>query len=114
MYLRQEARARALQRLERHGARDVRGPREPVRPDEAERPHCGHELRPVDERQPLLRLEHGRLEPDLDERVAAGEALPVDPGLALADERQRQVCERREVAARADRTSTRDMWDETS
>ena len=60
----EEARSRALQRLEGQRARDVRRRREPARPNESERAHRSHELRAVDQRQPFLRGELDRLEPD--------------------------------------------------
>ena len=68
----------------------------------------GHELRAVDQRQALLRLQPDRLEPGARERLAARQPLAVEPRLALADERQREVRERREVAGRADRAARRD------
>ena len=106
--LREEARPRALQRLERERAGDVGGLREPARAHEAERAERGHELRAVDEREALLRLQRHRLEPDRGERLARREAArPSTERLALADERQREMRERREVAARADRAAAR-------
>ena len=107
--LRQEARARALQRLERERARDVGDLGEPPRPHEPERAERGHELRAVDEREPLLRLEPIGSSPTRASASRAGQELAVDPRLALADERQREVRERREVAARADRAAARDV-----
>ena len=110
MNLRQEARARALQRLERERAGDVGGLRETLRARiEPERAERGHELRPVDEREPFLRLQPHRLEPDRLERRRPGQPPPVDPGLALADQRQREMGERREVAAGADRAPARNV-----
>ena len=53
--LRQEARARAVERLDGHRTGDVGRDLEPARTHEAERAHGCHELRAVDERQPLLR-----------------------------------------------------------
>ena len=73
----------------------------------AERAERGHELRAVDEREALLRLQAHRLEPDRRERLAARAAGAVDRRLALADQRQREVRERREIAARADRAAAR-------
>ena len=46
--------------------------------------------------------------PGRRERVRARQQLAVEPRLALADQRQREVRERREVAARADRAAARD------
>ena len=46
------------------------------------------------------------------ERLGARQPLPADARLALADERQGQVGERREVAARADRAARRHERDD--
>ena len=105
--LRQERVARALQRLERESARAVGCPREPARPDERERALRSHELRAVDQRQALLGDQPHRLEPGAPQRVAAGQQLALVPRLALADERQRQVRERREIARGSDRPARR-------
>ena len=75
----------------------------------AERGHRRHELGPVDQRQALLRLQpHRRRARPRASASAPGSALAADPRLALADERQRQVCERGEVTARPDRARGRD------
>src|SRR5581483_7349542 len=66
-----------------------------------------HELRPVDEREPLLRLERHGLEAGPHERLAAGQPLACEPRLSLADERQREMRERREVAGGSDRAAAR-------
>ena len=73
--LRQERRPRALERLDRESARDVRGRREPPRPHEPEREGRRHELRAVDEGEPLLRRQPHGLETDPCERVRAGQPL---------------------------------------
>ena len=99
--------ARSLQRLERHRAREIGRLREPPGANEPERADRGHELRPVDQREPLLRLQPHRLETDSLERDAAGQELALEPRLPLADERQREMRERCEVAARADRAAAR-------
>ena len=104
---RNEARPRALKRLDRERARDVGGLREPARAHDAERAERRHELRAVDQREALLRLEPDRCEADRGECFAPGHARAVGPRLALADERKREVRERREVAAGADRTAAR-------
>ena len=87
MDLRQERVARSLERLERQRAREIRGSRQPARPHEPERKERGHELGPVDQRQPFLRLEPGRLEPDARKRLEPGQPLAVEERLPLADER---------------------------
>ena len=67
-----------------------------------QRPERAHQLRAVEERQPLLRLERQRLEAGLPQRDQRRHHLPVELHLAAPDERQREVRERREVAGRAD------------
>ena len=52
-------------------------------------------------------MQHDRLEADRSERVAAAQQAAVDPGIALADEGQREVCERGEITAGAHRASAR-------
>src|SRR5207247_10202797 len=58
-----------------------------------------------------LGLEGRGLESCSGECVSAGEQLTLVPRLTLADERQREVCEWREVAARADRPATGHSWE---
>jgi histidine ammonia-lyase len=71
----EEARARSLQRFERLRTGEVGRRGESPRADEPERRHRSHELRAVDQRQPLLRGELHRLETDTRECVPAREAL---------------------------------------
>ena len=75
-----------------------------------ERAERGHVLRAVDEREPLLRLEHDRARgPPRASASAPGMHLTVAKlRLALADQREREVRERREIAGRADRALRRD------
>ena len=107
--LRHEARPGALQCLERQRARDVRNLGEPARSHETQRTERSHELRPVDEGEPFLRLEVHRREADGRECLAAVHVLAVDACLALADERKREVGQRRQIPARADRAAARDV-----
>src|SRR5690349_8508371 len=107
MNLRKERGTRALQRLERERAREIGGLREPTGAHEAEREERGHELRPVDERQALFRLEPDRLEPDSRERLESRQTLAVDERLTFAYEREREMGERGEIARRSDRAATR-------
>ncbi len=88
-------------------AGDVRGPRQPSRPHEPEREHRRHELGAVDEREPFLRLQLHGLETHPRERVRSGQPLAVEPRLSFADERQREMRQRREVARGADRATAR-------
>ena len=74
----EEARARALQGLEDHRAGDVRRVGEAATADERQGSRRRHELRAVDEREPLLRLERDGLEPRARERLGAGELLALE------------------------------------
>ena len=58
---------------------------------------------PLTSERPSLLARRIGSSPTRAERVAAGEPLALDDRLALADERQREVGERGEVAARPDR-----------
>jgi hypothetical protein len=98
-----------LQRLERLGARDVGRAREPPGPHEGEGCHRRHELRPVDECEPLLDREARGLEPRDGERLGPREEPAGDGRLALADERQREMRQRREITACPDRAAGRDV-----
>ena len=88
--------------------------RQPLRPHETERAERRHELRAVHEREAFLRLQPDRLEPDRVERGGAGQQPAVDPGLALADQRQGEVGERGKVAARAHRAAARDVREDAA
>src|SRR6185312_16475545 len=94
--------ARALERLEREGARAVGGPHEPPGAHQCERALGRHELRAVDQRQPFLRAQPDWLEPRPRQRLRTRDPLAVEPRLALADEWKREVRERRKVAGGAD------------
>ena len=107
--LRQEAVTRALERLDRERAGDVGGLREPLGPDEPERGEGAHELRPVHEREAFLRLQAKRLEARARERLGAREKLAVKHCPSFADERQREMRQRSEVAAGADRAAARHL-----
>jgi hypothetical protein len=84
------------------GAGDVRGACQAPAAHEAERRHGRHELRPVHQREALLRRQPHRLQADHRERLRTRKELPVHRGLAFADEWQRQMGQRCEVAAGAD------------
>ena len=104
-----EARPRALQRLERERAREVGRPREPPRTHEPERAIAAMNCVPLMSERPSFAASRIGSSPTRRERVGARQQLAVDPRLALADERQREVRERREIAARADRAARRDV-----
>src|SRR3954451_14219314 len=105
MNLREERRARALQRLERQGACAVGGSRQALRPHQGERSLGRHELGAVDQRKAFLGKEAHRLEGAAAERLGTVEGLALDDGLALTYQGQRQVRERREVPGRTDRAA---------
>ena len=94
-----EGTARPLERLEAHGAGDVGHRAQALRVEEGERAGPGHELRPVDQRQPLLRLQANRREPGSVQRRRARETTAVDERLALTDERKREMGQRSQVAS---------------
>ena len=96
------------QRLDRLRRGDRRGPGQAIRVGEQERPERAHQLRPVEERQALLRLEREWLDPGLTERNQRRLHLAAHLHLAAPDERQREVRERREVAGRPDASLRRD------
>ncbi len=103
--LRQKRSARSLERLDRERTGDVGCPGQASRPYEAESERRSHELGAVDERQPFLRLELNGLELGPRERVRSREPLAVEPRLSLADEREREMGERREIARRSHRAA---------
>ena len=92
----------AEQRLDGHRRGDRRGPEQPLRVRGDQRAERAHQLRPVEQRQALLRPERERLETGVAQGVRRRHDPPVDLDLAPPDERQREVGERREVARRAD------------
>ena len=102
---------RPAQPVDRQRGGDVGGAREPLGAGDRQRRDRGRRLRAVDERQPFLRRRastgdkpggaRARRAPAQQRRVVA------DRGVPLADEHERQVRERREVAARADRPAAR-------
>ena len=93
--------------LERHRADHVGGGGEPFGAQHAQRRDAGHHLRAVDQREAFLRAERDRLEPGALERDGARQTLAAIERLALADQRERHVRERREIAAGADRALAR-------
>ena len=66
---------------------------------------CRGRLRAVDESKAFFRRQRERRESGACERCRAGLAPIVMPGLAFADEHERQVREWREIAARANRSA---------
>ena len=95
---------RSAQRVNRQRRRDVRDARQARRPEHREREKRRARLRAVDEGEAFLRRERYRPQTGLGERVGAGASVE---RVAFADEHQRQVRERGEVAAGADRSARR-------
>ena len=94
--------------LSRHRADDVRGGREHLGVVQREAADRGHHLRSIDQRHALFRRELDRLEPGRLERLRSRAALPFGHRFAFADQHQRGVRERGEVAGRSDAPVSRD------
>jgi hypothetical protein len=94
----------AQQALDGHRGGDVGGREQVVQVGQGEDQHPQHAVGAVDERQALLGLEGQRRDAGLAEGLGgrAGDAVGVDD-LALADQRERAVGQRREVARGAER-----------
>jgi hypothetical protein len=99
----------ALQRLERHRAGEVGDPAGGLGVEHGERADRGHVLGAVQERQALLGLERHRRQAGGGQRGRGGLADAAVLDLALADQAERQVGQRREIAGRADRAAARDQ-----
>jgi hypothetical protein len=103
-----ERHRRALERLQRQRDGDDGRVEHAARVAQRQAAGRGHQVRPVDQRQPLLGLELDRREPGAPQRGGARHPLAVDERLALADQDQREMGERRQVARRSDRAAARD------
>ncbi len=97
----------APRRLDREGARDVRRPEHVGSFDQRERPDGGHALRSVDERQPLLGLEGERRHAVSAHEIRGRRDLAIHPDLPFADQAERQMGERDQIAARAQGAAAR-------
>ncbi len=95
---------RAQQRVDRHGRRHIRGAAQALGVGQRQRQHRGRELRAVDEREAFLRAELDRRQAVRGERREPGHAVH---RFALADQHQREVRERREIAAGPHRAAAR-------
>src|SRR5438105_4259642 len=73
----------------------------PLRLPQGEHADRLHRLRAVHQRESFLRLEHHGLKPGARERLPPREPLSPRERFPLADQHQREVCERRQIAARA-------------
>ncbi len=99
---------RAEQRLDAHGRCDTGGPGEAIRVGQEKRPDRAHHLGAVEQGEAFLGLEGQRLQPGLAQRDHRRHHGPVVFHLAAADEWQRKVRERREIARRPDAPLLRD------
>ena len=88
-----------LERIASHRSNHVCRIDQNLRRQQGKRSHCQHRLRAINQRNRFLRLQHQRLDPRSLEGhgPCRPSAFPVVT-LALADQQQRQVCQRREVA----------------
>ena len=102
MYALVEGRGRSEERLQGHRAGDVGESGESLGAVEGERADSGERLGAVEQREPLLGLEAQRLDAGALERLAAGQEFAAVEGFAFADDAEREVGERREVAGRSD------------
>ncbi len=90
--------------LDRHGGRDVRRTHQDGEVGQRHHQHAEHPVGAVDQRQPLLGGELDRRQSGRRERLRGGHQGPRRVAhLALADQRQRAVRERCEVAGAAER-----------
>ena len=96
--------ARTHQRLDGEGTCGVGGIGEEPCPVNSEASLGEHAFRPVEQAQPLLRLELDRFEAFGFEHAGGGNSLAIDQEEALADERESKVGEWGKVARRTDRT----------
>ncbi len=103
-----EGAPRSLERLQADGAGDVRRGGEARGVAEGEGAERGHVLGAVDEAQALLGGQLDGREARRGERLAGGHLAAGEARLALADEGERQVRERRQIAGRAHRPLGRD------
>jgi hypothetical protein len=98
----------AARRVDRQRADDQRRLEHRLEGEEGVQRERGRDLRAVDQRQAFLGRQRERRDAGRAQRRVGRHALAVLPELALADQRQRQVGERRQVARGADRALRRD------
>ena len=98
-----ERHGRALERLQRQRQRHDRDVEQAPRIAHRQPAGRRHEVRAVDERQPLLGLERDGLQARAGQRGGPVQALAVELRLALADEHERDVRQRSEVTRGSDR-----------
>ena len=98
-----ESGIRSEERIERQSTDDVGATHEPLSLDHRVRQKRRDDLRSVDERQAVFRVQANLLEPGARERFFAGKPLAAIKRFALADQDERDMGERSEVPARAHR-----------
>jgi len=103
-----EGQRRAVQRLQAQAAGDVGDLAQPLGVVSLQRADRAHHRRAVGQGQPLLGRQRDRLESGAGQRLATGQDRALVFGLALADQGQTHVCQRGEIAARAERSLLRD------
>ena len=86
--------------LETHRRCHVRRTPEPRQFRAGERGDRRMRLRPIDESEPLLRLQHHRREPSRGEQPLRRPLLPAKPGSPLSNQSEGQVREWRKISAR--------------
>ena len=103
-----EGDGRAEQGFQRHRARDVGEAREPGGAPERERAHGGERLRSIEQREAFLRCQADGFDAGALQGGAARHALAAIDRFAFADDAERQVGERGQIAGSAHRALRRD------
>jgi hypothetical protein len=105
-----EGARRSAQRVDRQRRRNIRRPAETFRSQRRECGDGGRWLCAVDEREPFFRHQRHRGQRRRRERIASGHdtCVVADGGLAFADQDEREMRQRREIATRANRAAARD------
>ena len=102
-----EGHGRPAQGVDRQGGGHVGGACQPPRVDKGQRQDRRGRLRPVDECEPFFRAERDRREPRALQRDGAADAAERRQHFAFADQHEREMRQRREVSAGADRAPAR-------
>src|SRR5207244_53264 len=97
-----EGDGRAEEGLERHGARDVGKAGESCSAPKRERTYGGERLRSIEEGEAFLSFQADRFDAGALQGGVAGHALAMIDRLAFADDAERQVGQRGEIAGGAD------------
>jgi hypothetical protein len=98
-----ERRVRALQRVDRERARNQRGIEHARDVGECRQRDRGRDLRAVDQREPFLGAERERRLSNPREGFGSRQGHAIEPDLADAHQRGREMRERRKIAGSADR-----------